>query len=113
MNKIISRNQIREFCQEVVDKFHPEKIVLFGSYAYGEPSQDSDVDLLVILSFEGRAVQQAVKILLAIDHHFPLDLIVRTPQTIEQRLEMGDFFIRDIMQKGHVLYESDYAGVDR
>lgn len=113
IGEMISRSQIQDFCKEVVDKFHPEKIILFGSYAYGEPNQDSDVDILVILSFEGRAVQQAVKILLAIDYHFPLDLIVRTPQTIEQRLEMGDFFIRDIMQKGHVLYEADYAGVDR
>ena len=110
---MISSITIQDFCQEVVDKFQPEKIILFGSYAYGKPTQDSDVDLLVILSFEGRAVEKAVEILLAIDYHFPLDLIVRTPQTIQQRLAMGDFFIRDIMQKGNVLYEADYARVGR
>lgn len=108
---IVKSETVQNFCQEVVDKFQPEKIILFGSYAYGEPNQDSDVDLLVVLPFEGHAAQKAVEILLAIDYHFPLDLIVRTSQTIEQRLEMGDFFIRDIVQKGKVLYEADYARV--
>jgi uncharacterized protein len=108
---MISFDQIQEFCQEVINKFQPEKIILFGSYAYGKPNQDSDVDLLIILPFEGRSVQKAIEIRLAIDYHFPLDLIARTPQAIQQRLEMGDFFIRDILQKGRILYEADYAGV--
>lgn len=108
---MISHNQIQEFCQEVVDKFHPEKIILFGSYAYGEPTPDSDVDLLIILPFEGHSAKKAAEILIAIDYHFPLDLIARTSQTIQQRLEMGDFFIREIVQKGRILYEADYARV--
>jgi uncharacterized protein len=108
---VISLTQIEDFCQEVVDKFQPEKIILFGSYAYGEPNQNSDVDLLVILPFESRSVQKAIEIRLAIDYHFPLDLLARTPQVVQQRLDMGDFFIRDIVQKGRVLYEADYARV--
>ncbi len=108
---MISSNKIQDFCQEVVEKFQPEKIILFGSYAYGEPTQDSDVDLLVILPFEGSSVKKAIEILLAIDYHFPLDFLVRTPQNIRQRLEMGDFFIQEILQKGRVLYETDHARV--
>jgi uncharacterized protein len=102
----ISFDQIQEFSQEVVDKFQPDKIILFGSYAYGEPNQDSDVDMLVILPFDGRSVQKAIEIRLAINYHFPLDLLARTPQQIQQRLEMGDFFIREILQKGRTLHEA-------
>ncbi|MGD1867783.1 MAG: nucleotidyltransferase domain-containing protein [Phormidesmis sp.] len=109
---MISHNQIQEFCQEVIDKFQPEKIILFGSYAYGEPNQDSDVDLLVILPFEGHPTKKNIEIRHAIDYHFPLDLLTRTPQNIEKRLEMGDFFIQEILQKGRVLYEANYARVD-
>lgn len=109
---MISDRQVQDFCQEAVEKFHPEKIILFGSYAYGEPTQDSDIDLLIILPFEGIPAQKAVEILLAIDYHFPLDLLVRTPVEIQKRLEMGDFFIQEILQKGRVLYEANYARVD-
>jgi predicted nucleotidyltransferase len=109
---IVSFDQIQALSQEIADKFQPEKIILFGSYAYGQPNQDSDVDLLVILDFEGISVQKAIEIRQAIDYHFPLDLLTRTPQHIQQRLEMGDFFIRDIVEKGRVLYEIDYARVD-
>ena len=109
---MISSSTIQDFCQKAVNKFQPEKIILFGSYAYGEPTPDSDVDLLVILPFEGHPAQKAAEILIAIDYHFPLDLIARTPQTMQRRLEMGDFFIREIVRKGRVLYETDHAGVD-
>jgi uncharacterized protein len=109
---VISLTQIQDFCQEVVNKFQPERIILFGSYAYGEPNQDSDVDMLVVLPFEGGPVDKAIEIRQAIDYHFPLDLLARTPQYIQQRLDMGDFFIQEILQKGRVLYEADYARVD-
>lgn len=109
---MISSTTIQDFCQEVVEKFQPEKIILFGSYAYGEPTQDSDIDLLVVVNFEGHPAEKAIEILHAIDYHFPLDLITRTPKHLQQRLEMGDFFIREILQKGRVLYEANYARVD-
>ncbi|PZO13246.1 MAG: hypothetical protein DCF25_16340 [Leptolyngbya foveolarum] len=109
---MISFDTVQDFCQEVVEKFQPEKIILFGSYAYGEPTSYSDVDLLVIMPFEGHPAQTAVKILHAIDYHFPLDLLARTPNQIRQRLEMGDFFIQEILQKGRILYEANYARVD-
>lgn len=110
---LVSDKTIQTFCQQIVEKFQPDKVILFGSYAYGEPNEDSDVDILVVLPFDGRSVQKTIDICLAIDYHFPLDLLVRTPQTIEQRIEMGDFFIRDIVEKGTVLYEADYARVGR
>ena len=108
---MISPKAVQDFCQEVVEKFHPEKIILFGSYAYGEPTPDSDIDLLVILPLEGEPVDKAIEIRLAIDYRFPLDLLVRSPEHLQQRIEMGDFFIQEILQKGRVLYEANYARV--
>lgn len=106
-----SLDQINEFSQAIAEKFQPEKIILFGSYAYGKPNQDSDVDLLVVLPFEGRSVQKAIEIRQALRAPFPLDLLVRTPQDIQVRLKMGDFFIQDIVQKGLVIYEANYTRV--
>lgn len=106
-----SLDQINEFSQAIAEKFQPEKIILFGSYAYGKPNQDSDVDLLVVLPFEGGSVQKAVEIRQALRAPFPLDLLVRTPQDIQVRLKMGDFFIQDIVQKGLVIYEANYTRV--
>ena len=108
---MISLSTVEYFCQEVVEKFHPEKIILFGSYAYGEPTADSDIDLLVVLPIECEPVEKAIEIRLAIDYHFPLDLLVRSPDYLQQRVEMGDFFIQEILQKGRTLYEADYVRI--
>jgi uncharacterized protein len=105
--------QIQAFSQQIVERFHPERIILFGSYAYGQPTEDSDVDLLVILPFEEIPVQKALEIRREVKSPFPLDLMARTSEQVQQRLDMGDFFIQDIVQKGLVLYEANHARVDR
>jgi uncharacterized protein len=109
---MIALSQIEAFSEQIVAKFQPEKIILFGSYAYGQPDEDSDVDLLVILPFEEMPVQKAISIRQQMNYPFSLDLMARTPTQIQQRLEMGDFFIQDIITRGKVLYEADYARVD-
>jgi uncharacterized protein len=106
---MISFSEIQAFSQQIAEKFQPERIILFGSYAYGQPTEDSDVDLLVILPFEEMPVQKAIAIRQQVRSPFPLDLMARTAEQVQQRLEMGDFFIRDIMEKGHVLYEGNHA----
>src|SRR5712692_6456034 len=80
---------IRRFARRVAERFEPEKIILFGSYAYGTPHADSDVDILVIMPARNE-LDQAVKIELACDPPFPLDILVRTPKNIEWRLKDGD-----------------------
>jgi uncharacterized protein len=100
----IPRRLIRRFAREVAERFHPEKIILFGSYAYGQPHPDSDVDILVIMPTRNE-LDQAVKICLAVDYQFPLDLLVRTPKNLEWRLAEGDSFLREIMERGKILYE--------
>jgi uncharacterized protein len=110
---MINFSQIQAFSEQIVEKFQPERIILFGSYAYGQPTEDSDVDLLVILPFEEMPVQKAIAIRQQVRSPFPLDLMARTAEQIQQRLEMGDFFIQDIMERGQVLYEANHARMDR
>src|SRR5438105_280658 len=81
---LIPRNRIQAYCDAVAGEFHPEKIILFGSYAYGRPTADSDVDLLVILPFRGSDVRKAIQIRARFDSPFPLDLLVRKPAFIAE-----------------------------
>ena len=99
--------QIRTFGLRIGREFRPEKVVLFGSHAWGKPSPDSDVDLLVVLPFQGKAVRKSVEIRLRLRPPFPVDLLVRTPEKVRERLATGDTFIREILEEGKVLYETD------
>ena len=100
--------QIESFAQRLGRKFLPQRIILFGSYAYGNPTPDSDVDLLVI-TLTANPTQKAVEMQLKVRAPFPLELLVRTPEKVRERLEMGDGFMRKIISKGKVLYEADHV----
>ena len=97
---------IRRFARQVAERFQPDRIILFGSHAYGAPHADSDVDILVVMPARNQ-IDQACRIDDAFDPPFPLDLIVRTPKNLAWRLAEGDSFLREIMAKGKVLYEKD------
>ena len=102
---------IRRFAREVAERFQPDKIILFGSYAYGKPHKDSDVDILVVMPAHDE-INQAVRILEQTNSSFPLDVIVRTPDNLRWRLQEGDWFLREIVGRGTVLYEKAHRGVD-
>ena len=106
-----SREDIERVAQQIAEKFDPERIILFGSYAYGNPTDDSDVDMLVVMETEERPIEAAVRIRLGTDAHFPMDLLVRTPEVLRQRIEWEDWFLREIVEKGEVLYEKAHARV--
>ncbi|MCC7354552.1 MAG: nucleotidyltransferase domain-containing protein [Anaerolineae bacterium] len=103
---MVAMNEILQLSERIVREFQPERVILFGSYAYGTPDADSDVDLLVVLPFEGKGYRKSLEIMAAVEPPFAVDLLVRTPQQIQQRLEWNDFFIREIIEKGKVLYEA-------
>jgi predicted nucleotidyltransferase len=107
-----SFDQIKAYADEVVRRFKPDKIILFGSYAYGRPHNESDVDLLVIMPTRN-AIDQAIRIDLAFERMFSLDVHVRTPYQIKQGLKEGDcdWFLREIIEKGKVLYEAEDGAV--
>ncbi|MEB3120679.1 MAG: nucleotidyltransferase domain-containing protein [Snowella sp.] len=103
---MIEQSKILNLVQKIIEDFQPQKIILFGSYAYGQPRDDSDIDLLVILPFTEKKSQKSLEILNKIKPIFALDLLVRTPSEIQQRLEWGDFLLQEIFEKGKILYES-------
>jgi predicted nucleotidyltransferase len=102
----VTEQALSGIVQRIVDELRPEKIILFGSYGYGSPTENSDVDLLVIMETSSRPADRylAVSRLLR-PRPFPLDILVKTPDEISQALEKGDFFIRELVSKGQTLYE--------
>ena len=98
-------DEILENVQIITEKFNPEKIILFRFYVMGNQTPESDVDLLVITDGSKPNLKTSVDISLSVKHTYPIDIIVRSPQDIEHRLEKGDFFIRNIIEKGKVHYE--------
>jgi predicted nucleotidyltransferase len=98
---------IRDYARQIAERFRPDKIILFGSYAYGQPHQDSDVDLLVLMPARNQH-DQAVKIRWELPAPFPMDLLVRTPENLKWRLEEGESFHTEITTKGKVLYEEEH-----
>src|SRR2546421_6752247 len=98
---------IRRFARRIAKRFRPQKIILFGSYAYGTPHAESDVDLLVIMRTRN-IIDESIRICLAFERQFSLDLIVRTPHQIALGLKEDDrdWFLYEVMTKGKVLYEA-------
>jgi predicted nucleotidyltransferase len=106
---VISTGDIQRYCDAIARAFRPERIILFGSHAYGEPHQDSDVDVLVVLP---RAKRNGHRPSLAIRRRvsagFPVDIFVKESREIATRLREGDSFLREITEKGRVMYEASH-----
>jgi len=109
----IPMQAIRDVVKQIADKFDPHKIILFGSYAHGKPRPESDVDLLVIMDSSLPDRQQAIQIYRAIDYHFGLDLLVRSPRHLAKRIALGDFFLQEVIGKGRVVYARTNTRMDR
>ncbi len=104
--KRIPQKAIDQVVEQIVEKFKPQKIILFGSYARGNPRPESDVDLLVVMETALKESKQALEIRRHLNVMFGLDLIVHTPKRLKERVDMGDWFLRDVLIEGKVLYES-------
>ena len=102
---------IDDVVHQIVERFDPERIILFGSYATGQARAESDVDLLVVMETPLSEAEQAARICQAIDYHFGLDLIVRSPSTLGRRLTLGDPFLSQVVTGGKVLHERTHRRV--
>src|SRR5512146_714835 len=93
--------------ERIVSRLKPEKIILFGSYAYGNPTPDSDVDLLVIMKTKAREIDRYIAVSnLLYPRQFPVDILVKTPKEVQEvSRKKGNFFMREILTKGKVIYE--------
>lgn len=104
---------IQKLCKQIVEAFRPQKVILFGSYAYGTPTFDSDIDLLVVMPYEENELDKMAEVRRRLSSEMPLDVLVKTPKQIEERIKMEDFFVRDIIENGKVLYDNGNLGLDR
>jgi len=104
---MVRMKEIEEVGRRIGREFRPDRVLLFGSYADGSATDDSDVDLLVVLPFEGRPFHKSLEILNRLDIRFPCDLLARSPDDVARRYEQGDPLIREALDRGKVLYERD------
>ena len=102
----VTEARLQEVVERIIGAFDPQRIILFGSRASGETGPASDVDLLVVMeNGEGPMQRSAQVARVLLDIPFPIDILVRTPEELEHRLDIGDYFIREIVEGGRVLYE--------
>ena len=107
---MISIRQIQGYCDAIAAAFKPARIILFGSYAYGRPTADSDVDLMVVMPKGRKAtLDTAAQIRVKVPSAFPVDVLVRGEREFARRLKDGDLFTEQITQKGKVMYEAVHA----
>lgn len=104
--------QIQKVCKQIVDRFRPQKVILFGSYAWGTPNYHSDIDLLVVMPYDGNELEKMAEVRGELDSAMPLDVLVKTPSQIENRIATDDQFVREIVERGTVLYDSSDLGLD-
>ncbi len=102
---MVTDADIRALAARIAAEFRPQRIVLLGSRASGTAREESDVDLLVVMAFEGSALHKTVEILDRVDPRFPIDLLLRTPEDAARRYEHHDPIVRDALDHGVVLYE--------
>ena len=102
---MVAMSRVVELSERIAREFEPERIILFGSHAYGNPREDSDVDLLVIMPFVGSGFRKSVEILERVRPDFPIDLIARRLDDTERRYREGDPLVREAIDCGRVLYE--------
>ena len=103
--KTKKQKEIKKIVEQIVKNYKPEKIILYGSYAYRKSHKDSDIDLFIIKKTKEPRTKRHLKVdRILLNRDVPLDILVYTPQEIKKRLSLGDFFIKDIIQKGKTLY---------
>ncbi len=104
---MVKEKEIEDVVKRIVENYKPEKVYLFGSFAWGKPNKDSDVDLFIIKNTEAKHLERDKTVRRIINRELPADLLIYTPEETQRRLGIGDFFIKNILQKGKVLYESN------
>ncbi len=102
---MVTERDILELSDQIVIEFSPKRIILFGSYARNEATEDSDVDLLIIMNFSGSSFKKSVEILNSIKPKIPIDLIAKDETDFSDRLKSRDPFVLEIVNQGKVLYE--------
>ena len=110
LGHMVSMTDIKRYCDAIAAAFKPRRIILFGSHAYGQPNEDSDVDVLVVMPGKRRIHRDtAAKIRMKVDTDFPVDVLVRGESEVERRVRQKDLFMTHITSQGKVMYEAVHA----
>lgn len=102
-----TKELILEITKKIIKEYHPKKIILFGSYAHGHPTEDSDIDLFIIKDTDKAPIDrwmEVKKLLWDMEKDVPISPLVYTEKEVEDRLKIRDFFIKEILKEGKVLY---------
>ena len=108
---MVCDDDIQALADDIAAKFDVERIILFGSHAYGTPHEGSDVDLLIEMEYEGSSLQKSVEIGVAVDPPFPNDILIAKPGELARRYEQLNPIAREALDRGKVLYDAGRAGV--
>ena len=102
---VVAGKEIQRMVSQIVSRFHPDRIILFGSHARGDAGPGSDVDLLVVMPFSGSKLEKQLEIRLALkDIHLSKDIVVTTPEDFQWRREIPGTVERPAAREGKVLY---------
>ncbi|MEO7993383.1 MAG: nucleotidyltransferase domain-containing protein [bacterium] len=104
--KLVDHAEIDTCVQRLLALVQPDRVLLIGSYAYGDPTAESDIDLLVIMSYDGERFDAEQQLAASLASSFPIQILLRTPQEIAARLAAGDMVMRLWLTQGRVLYEA-------
>lgn len=96
--------KIHQIVKKIAKALHPEKVILFGSWAWGTPGLDSDVDLFIVKKKEGEFLEEHRRVRRIINGEIAADVLIYTPEEVERRRALGDFFIKGIIERGTYLY---------
>jgi len=106
-NEEQTRNMIQDIVKKLVTGYSPQKVILFGSHAYGMPTEDSDIDLLIIKETDKRPIDrwmEVKRLLRDRNKDVSVSPLVYTSEELSERVALKDFFIQEVLEKGKVLY---------
>ena len=106
---MIPMRDIQRYCDGIAAAFKPRKVILFGSYAYGKPTADSDVDLMVVMPRKRYRRDLGFRIRMKVPTTFAVDVLVEPDNRLQRRIEDRESFILDITENGRVKYEGVHA----
>jgi predicted nucleotidyltransferase len=101
------RKIIIEIVERIIKEYKPKKVILFGSYAYGEPTEDSDIDLFIIKNTDKRPIDRWIEVKRLLREHsrtLPVPPLVYTEKELDERIALKDFFVEEVLERGEVLY---------
>ncbi|MEK7103778.1 MAG: nucleotidyltransferase domain-containing protein [Patescibacteria group bacterium] len=102
---MVKQSEIQNVVKRIAERYKPEKIYLFGSFAWGEPNKDSDVDFFIVKETSERKFDRQLKVRRIISGDLPADIVVYNNQEIKERVSLGDFFVKKILNQGKLVYD--------